>query len=137
MIHWICVLLMLLVLSPTPTVAAGRPPPKKRDSTVVRRLALRPEEKAAREAAITRLEAWLEVAAPRRRLEELTRSDVPTLCGLLEEFYYQSYVARWPIGSLRHLLTGVVDRYFPQNTNLVPSHAITGPPFCTCKNDPS
>ena len=33
------------------------------------------------------------------------------MCVFLEEFCYQSYETRWPVGSLRHLLTALGDRF--------------------------
>ena len=36
---------------------------------------------------------------------------MPHLCVLLEEFCYQRYESRWPVGSLRLLLTGLTDSF--------------------------
>ena len=92
-------------------VQAPRPPPRPRDGTAVRRLALRPEERLAREQVLSRFVNWMAVAAPTRELGDLARHDVPSLCELLQEFSYQSFETRWPTNCLRQLLTGVVDRY--------------------------
>ena len=108
---WIIGFLLMMAVLPLEVSSAGRPPPKKRDGTAVRRHAIRPEEKVARDAAIARFEEWMSVASPRSRLEDLARRDVPTLSVLLEEFCYQSFETRWPVGSLRHLLTGIIDRF--------------------------
>ena len=100
---------MALLIFP---VAAPRPPPSgPRESARIRTLALRAEEVAARHTAVGQFEKWAQVASPQVTLEEIARSNVPLLSDLLQEYVYQCYEERFPVGHCRHLLVGVADRF--------------------------
>ena len=104
--------MLIVLLSGVPPVAAGRrAPAATRDGTRVRDLASRPEEVRARREAVSRFVRWMDVASPGSVVEALARNDVSHLCVLFEEFCYQSYDSRWPVGSLRLLLSGLTDLY--------------------------